>query len=66
MATSFKFAAVRNACEHGGRPEVKALMKNMTKKAEAAGTELKCNNCHSSLKTYDLRDNAVTDLRKWL
>ncbi|HEX2880256.1 MAG TPA: hypothetical protein VHO25_12060 [Polyangiaceae bacterium] len=66
LATSFKFAAVRNACEHGGRPEAKALMKTMTKKAEAAGTELKCNSCHTSLKTYELKDNAVADLRKWL
>lgn len=66
VATSFQFAAVRSACERGGRPEVKSLMKSMTKKAEAAGTELKCNSCHTSLKTYDLKDNAVADLRKWL
>ena len=65
-ATSFKFGAVRSACERGGRPEVKGVMKNVTNKAKAAGTELKCTSCHTSTKTYELKDNAVEDLRKWL
>ncbi|HTM45885.1 MAG TPA: hypothetical protein VL137_13080 [Polyangiaceae bacterium] len=41
-------------------------MKGVTNKAKAAGTDLKCTNCHSDLKTYGLKDNAVEDLRKWL
>jgi hypothetical protein len=65
-AKTFNFKKVEAACKSGGRAAVKDLMKAATKKAKEAGTKIKCKDCHESLKTYDLKDNAVKDLKPWI
>jgi len=65
-ATSFKVAKVEAACKSGGQKAAKTLMKATVKKAKAAGETMNCKTCHKSLKTFELTDNAVTDLEKWI
>ena len=65
-AESFELAAVEAACKQGGRPAAKALMKKAVKKAKAAGESMTCKSCHSSMKTFTLTSNAVSDLEPWL
>jgi hypothetical protein len=65
-ATKFTFDQVGKACKDGGRKAAKAMMKEVVTKAKAAGEDVKCNTCHESLKTFDLKPNAVADLKKWL
>lgn len=66
LATSFKFAAVRSACEKGGVPKAKALMKAWTNKAKEKGESYKCATCHDNQKTYTNKPSADADLRKLL
>jgi hypothetical protein len=66
LQKTFKFSSVRQACERGGIPEAKALMQAAVKKAKAKGETIKCKSCHSDLKTYEQKDNAALDLKKWL
>lgn len=69
VGTSFKIAKVGAACESGGQAAVKKMMKAAVKKAKAAGvTEgMKCKDCHTSLKTYELKgDDPVGAIKKWL
>lgn len=69
VSSSFKTAQVQAACKAGGQAAAKRVMKDAAKKAKAAGvTEgMKCKNCHTSLKTYELTGaDAVTNLKKWL
>lgn len=63
-ATSFKFASVRSACNRGGVPEAKSMMKGIVKKAKDKGEDIKCSSCHDDTKTYTLKPNAVADMRK--
>jgi hypothetical protein len=63
---TFKTAQLRAACSSGGRPAAKAFMKNIVNKAKAQGENLKCSACHSSVKTFDQKPNALSDLRTWL
>lgn len=66
-STSFKIAAVKSACERGGQPEAKKLMKAAVKKAKDAGESMNCKTCHEDLKTYKLAGaNPVAELKKWL
>lgn len=65
-AESFELAAVEAACNKGGRPAAKSLMKVAVKKAKAAGESMTCKSCHTNLKTYTLTSNAVSDLEPWL
>ena len=62
----FQVPAVKKACAEGGRKAAKALMKQAVKKAKAAGQKVNCKSCHTSLKTFELKPNAVADLKKWL
>ena len=64
-ATKFKFKKVEKACKEGGQPAAKKLMKAAVKKAKAAGEEINCKTCHSSLKEFDLKDGA-NKIEKWL
>lgn len=59
-------AQVREACRTGGRPAAKTLMKNMVKKAKETNPDIKCSSCHVDMKSFDLKDNALTDLKKLL
>ena len=59
----FRFSAVRAACERGGRPAAKDLMKTLVKKAKERGEEVKCTSCHKDTKAFVLKDNAVDDLK---
>ena len=65
-AKDFKFPAVKKACAEGGRKAAKDLMKSLVKKAKEAGQDINCKSCHSDLKTFELKDNAVEDLKKLL
>ncbi len=65
-AKSFKFDKVKAACTEGGRSAAKKLMKGVVKKAKAAGGDVNCKTCHTSLKTFALTKDAHTKLGKWL
>lgn len=66
LAKSFEFSSVKAACEKGGVPKAKALMKTWTKKAKEKGEDYKCTSCHDNQRTYSNTPNAATDLRKLL
>ena len=65
-ATTFTFPQVENACKKGGQKAAQDLMKSVVKKAKAAGQDLNCKSCHVSTKTFELKPNAVDDLRPLL
>lgn len=65
-AESFTIARVRIACENGGRPGAKRVMKEAINKAVATGKLLKCADCHSSTTDYALKSDAVDKLQSWL
>ncbi len=65
-AKKFKYDKVEKACKDGGRDAAKKLMKDVVKKAKAAGEDVNCKTCHKSLKTFDLTDDAEKKLGKWL
>lgn len=65
-AKSFQFSSVKTACQKGGVPRAKELMKSMVKKAKDRGENVKCSSCHTNQKTYENKPNAVADLRKLL
>lgn len=62
----FHYKKVEEACKSGGRKAAKEVMKAAVKKAKAAGEKIKCKDCHESMKTYELKDNAVDDLKPWI
>jgi hypothetical protein len=62
----FRFSAVRAACERGGRPAAKDLMKSLVKKAKERGEEVKCTSCHKDTKAFVLKDNAVDDMKSMM
>ncbi len=67
LAKKFDFAEVKAACDKGGRNEAKKLMKDIEKKAKAAGKKSECKDCHSDQKEYKHKDNSkkdYTELRK--
>ncbi len=63
---SFKTKQVEKACKAGGRKAAKTLMKKVVKKAKAAGEKVNCKTCHTSLKTFEYKPEAVDLLKKWL
>lgn len=65
-ASSFSVTRVGNACATGGRSGAKGVMKDAISKALAAGTTLKCGDCHAEQRDYTLKANAVEQLEKWL
>jgi hypothetical protein len=65
-AKKFHYDKVRKACEEGGRKAAKDLMKAAVKKAKDAGKDIKCKSCHEDTKTFELKDNAVEDLKPWI
>lgn len=65
-AKKFQFPAVEKACKEGGRKAAKDLMKAAVKKAKAAGKKYKCTSCHEDQKSFDLKKNAVEDLKPWI
>lgn len=66
VAKKFEFKQVEKACKDGGQTAAKALMKKVVKEQKAAGDDISCKSCHTSVKTFDLKDNAVQDLKKYL
>jgi hypothetical protein len=66
LAKSFEFSSVKAACEKGGVPKAKALMKTWTKKAKEKGEDYKCTSCHDNQRTYSNKPGADADLRKLL
>lgn len=42
---------VAKACADGGIPKAKAVMKDMGKRAKAAGMKTQCDDCHSDTET---------------
>ena len=65
-AASFSIERVRSACENGGRPGAKRVMKDAINKATATGQLLKCGDCHSNTRDYSLKSDAVDKLQRWL
>lgn len=65
-AASFSVARVEEACSKGGRTAAKGVMKDAVGKALAAGTTLRCSDCHSEQRDYTLKPDAVAQLKKWL
>lgn len=65
-AKSFSISRVAEACARNGRPGAKAVMKEAVSKALAGGASLKCADCHSDLRSYELKGDAVAQLKKWL
>jgi hypothetical protein len=57
---------VITACRQGGRNAAKQVMKGAVAKARAAGTTLGCPSCHVDMNRYELKPNALTDLKRWL
>lgn len=62
--TKFSSKKVERACADGGRDAAKAYMKTMLKTAKAAGQDVSCKTCHTSLKTFDLADGAADKLAR--
>jgi cytochrome c len=62
----FKHKKVEAACAKDGRKGAKTLMKKLVKEQKAAGNDINCKSCHTSLKTFELKDNAGADLDKYL
>ena len=66
-AKTFKVKQVEAACRSGGLAAAKKMMKAATKKAKAAGEDMKCKTCHTELKTFALTGpDTVASLKKWL
>ncbi|RMG96449.1 MAG: hypothetical protein D6705_11230 [Deltaproteobacteria bacterium] len=63
---TFKTKQVEAACKSGGQKAAKSLMKKVVKKAKAAGEKINCKTCHTSLKTFEYKPEAVEALKKWL
>src|SRR4051794_37420755 len=57
---------VAKACAKGGVPEAKKVMKDLGRKAKAAGTKLECDACHKNDTKYDLTDDARDKFKKLL
>lgn len=66
QAKSFSVARVEEACGRNGRSGAKSVMKEAIGKALAGGASLKCADCHSDLRRYGLKKDAVAQLKKWL
>lgn len=59
--TDFKTELVKKACEKGGQPEAKAVMKTFMKDAKIKT----CNECHAKLAPkYDLKPKALEQFQK--
>jgi hypothetical protein len=41
-------------------------MKGAVSKAKAAGTPITCKSCHTDTTSYQLKSNAIADLKLWL
>jgi hypothetical protein len=57
---------VAKACAQGGIPKAKAAMKEMAKKARAAGTKYECDDCHKDDLKYELTADAREQFAKLL
>lgn len=57
---------VAKACADGGFKKAKQVMKELTKKAKAAGLKTECDDCHRDDETYDLADDARENFKKML
>jgi hypothetical protein len=65
-AKSFAIPRVAEACAKNGRSGAKSVMKEAIGKALAGGASLKCADCHSDMRSYALKGDAVAQLKKWL
>lgn len=66
-AKKFEIPAVAKACEKGGTPAVKKIMKEAVKKAKAAGEDMNCKTCHESTKEFEKhKEGSVEKLKPLL
>ena len=50
---------IAQACRDGGRDAAKKLMKDLVKRAKAAGDKsYDCGRCHKSTRSYELKEGA--------
>jgi hypothetical protein len=57
---------VAKACADGGITKAKVAMKELAKKARAAGTKYQCDDCHKDDVKYELTDDARDKFKKLL
>jgi len=57
---------VAKACAEGGIKAAKKVMKDMTKKAKAAGVKFDCDDCHKDDTKYTLSDDAGDKMKKMI
>jgi hypothetical protein len=55
---------VAKACAAGGIVKAKAAMKDLAKRARAAGTKFQCDDCHKDDIKYELTDDARDKFKK--
>jgi len=63
---NFHYGAIKAACHTGGRKAAKGVMKGVVQKARTGGADLQCTSCHVDTSSFQLKPNAVGDLKKWL
>jgi hypothetical protein len=63
---NFHYGAIKAACHTGGRKAAKGVMKGVVQKARTGGADLQCTSCHVDMSSFQLKPNAVGDLKKWL
>lgn len=64
--SSYALQQLDAACKSGGQIAAKKLMKAAVDKARAAGKEMTCKTCHSSLSDFATLPNATADLKPLL
>jgi hypothetical protein len=64
--SSYAILELDKACKSGGQLAAKKLMKAAVDKARAAGKEMTCKTCHSSLSDFATLPNAGADLKPLL
>jgi hypothetical protein len=63
--TTFKTQLIKDACTKGGQKAAKDAMKAFLKDAKKTDAGVKdCNSCHSDLKKYDLKPDALEKFKK--
>jgi hypothetical protein len=57
---------VAKACKDGGIKAAKATMKDMVKKAKAAGVKMDCDDCHKDDTSYELTADGKDKFKKMM
>ena len=66
VTKKFHYEQIEKICNEGGQKAAREFMKSVVKKAKSSGKHVTCTSCHENTKNYDLKDNAVNDLKSFL